>query len=287
MSRTIAPSSTTLSTKAAPFWLAKHAMALGTLLIIAAAMMHPHYAHAESDPSKWPPIREAFFAKRAIEEAPFIKLTAPRRAESGAQVPLDIFVDQTQQDPNPVKRLYVLVDANPIPLVATYHLTEQLGKFKLSTRIRMETDSFVRVIGETAEGKLQMASIEIRAAGGCGGMVENDEAKIRASAGKIKMHVDSPVTFGNATPTTFMIKHPMRTGLQRDLVSQGFVPAFYIQKADFTYNNKPLMQVEFGVGTSEDPYLKFDIIPREAGAIAVKATDNEGKSFEYSLDIKS
>lgn len=279
----LTPKARTLNNAAASF---RRTVMLSTVVLIAAAMFIVTNANAESDPSKWPPIKEAFFAKRAIEDAPFIKLTAPRRAESGAQVPLDIFVDQTQSDPNPVKRLYVLVDANPLPLVATYHLTEQLGKFKLSTRIRMETDSFVRVIGETADGKLQMASVEIRAAGGCGGMVENDEAKIRASAGKMKMQVESPVTFGNATPTTFMIKHPMRTGLQRDLVSQGFVPAFYIQKVEFTYNSKPVMQVEFGVGTSEDPYLKFDMVPTEAGTFAAKATDNEGKSFEHSLDVR-
>lgn len=243
--------------------------------------------HAESDPTKWPVVKEAFFAGRTIEEAPFIKLTAPRRAESGAQVPLEIFVDQTQADANPVKKIYVLVDANPIPLTATYHLTEQLGKFKLATRIRMEMDSFVRVIGETADGKLQMASIEIRAAGGCGGAVENDEATIRATAGKIKLNVETPVQFGNATATVFNIKHPMRTGLQRDLVSQGFVPEFFIKKAVFTYNSKPVMNVDFGVGTSEDPYLKFDFIPASAGVLEVNATDNEGKSFSHQFEVKS
>lgn len=244
-------------------------------------------AFAESDPTKWPLVKEAFFAKRTIEDAPFITLTAPRRAESGAQVPLEIFVNQTQADANPIKKIYVLVDANPIPLTATYHLTEQLGKFKLATRIRMEMDSFVRVVGETADGKLQMASIEIRAAGGCGGMVENDETKIRATAGKIKLNVESPAVLGTATPATFIIKHPMRTGLQRDLVSQGFVPAFYIQKAEFTYNQKPVMQVEFGVGTSEDPYLRFDFVPTASGMLEVKAADNEGKTFEQQVEVKS
>jgi sulfur-oxidizing protein SoxY len=242
-------------------------------------------AHAESDPSKWPVVKEAFFAGKTITDAPFIKLTAPRRAESGAQVPFEIFVDQTQADANPIKKIYVLVDANPIPLTATYHLTEQLGKFKLSTRIRMEMDSFVRVVGETADGQLQMASIEIRAAGGCGGAVENDEAAIRATAGKIKLAVESPVQFGNATSAVFNIKHPMRTGLQRDLVSQGFVPAFFIQKATFAYNNKPVMNVDFGVGTSEDPYLKFDFIPASAGVFEVNAVDNEGKAFSKQLEV--
>lgn len=242
---------------------------------------------AESDPTKWPLVKEAFFANRPMEDAPFIKLTAPRRAESGAQVPFEISVDQTQADANAIKTIYVLVDSNPIPMTATYHLTELLGKFNLATRIRMETDSYVRVVGETADGKLYLASKEIRAAGGCGGTVDANDAETRATAGKIKMNVESPVTLGAATPATFIIKHPMRTGLQRDLVSQGYVPAFYIQKAAFTYNGKPVMDVDFGVGTSEDPYLRFNFIPSAAGALEVKATDNEGKAFSHQVDIKS
>ena len=243
-------------------------------------------AHAESDPKKWPLVREAFFAQRPMEDAPFITFVAPRRAESGAQVPLEISIDQTQADANAIKTLYLLVDSNPIPMTATYHLTDKLGKFKLATRIRMEMDSYIRAVGETADGKLYLASVEIRAAGGCGGTVDNDEAQIRQTAGKIKLNVESPAKLGEPNMTTFIIKHPMRTGLQRDLVSQGFVPAFYIQKAAFTYNNEPVMNVDFGVGTSEDPYLRFNFIPKAPGVLEVKAEDNEGKTFMHQTTVK-
>lgn len=245
------------------------------------------HAMAEADPKIWPVIKEAFFADRNIEEADFIQLTAPKRAESGAQVPFSIAVDQAKGHAKAIKKIYVIVDANPIQLAATYNLTEELGNFNLSTRIRLETDSFVRAIGETADGKLYMAAIPIRAAGGCGGIIDADEAEVRAAAGKIKMNVAAPVSFGSSTPTTFIIKHPMRTGLQRDLVSQGFLPAFFINKATFTYNNKPVFDVDFNVGTSEDPYLKFDFVPKEPGTLEVKATDNEGKSFSHQIDVKS
>lgn len=245
-------------------------------------------AWAEASDTIWPSIKESFFPKKTIGDAPFIKITAPRRAESGAQVPFAISIDQTQHEANAIKKVYVIVDANPIQLAATYYLTDMLGKFNLETRIRMETDSFVRVIGETADGKLYMTATSIRAAGGCGGTVDGtDDSAMRAAAGKIKMNVKSPVVLGTATPAVFMIKHPMRTGLQRDLVSQGFMPAFYIQKAAFTYNNKPLFNVDFGVGTSENPYLHFDFIPDAPGKLAVKAVDNEGKSFEHQIDVSN
>lgn len=243
-------------------------------------------AFAESDPKLWPVMKEAFFEKRPMAEADFMKIEAPRRAESGAQVPVTYMIDNAAAKGVKIVKLYAFVDANPIPLTATYHLTDALGDFNLSTRIRFETDAFVRLVGETADGKLYLASREIRAAGGCGGTVDGDEAAIRASAGKIKFKIEDPVKIGGATATTFNIKHPMRTGLQRELVSQGFIPAFYINKAAFNYNGKNVLTVDVGVGTAEDPYFKFNFVPSAPGKLEVTATDNEGKSFSQEVEVK-
>lgn len=243
-------------------------------------------AYAESDPKLWPVMKEAFFEKREMQEVSFMKIEAPKRAESGAQVPVTYMIDNAAAGGVKLVKLYAFVDANPIPLTATYHLTDELGNFQLSTRIRFETDAFVRLVGEDANGKLYLASREIRAAGGCGGTVENDEAAVRAAAGKIKMQVEA-AKLGEPTTATFNIKHIMRTGLQRDLVSQGFVPAFYINKTEFKYNSKPLLTIDVGVGTAEDPYFKFNFVPKALGKLEVTATDNEGKSFTHQIDVKS
>jgi sulfur-oxidizing protein SoxY len=257
--------------------------ALASAILLACSLP----AFAEPDPKLWPVMKEAFFAKREMQEVDFIKVDAPRRAESGAQVPVTYSVDNAAAKGVKIIKLYAFVDANPIPLTATYHLTDMLGNFQLSTRIRFETDAFVRLVGETAEGKLYVASREIRAAGGCGGTVDGDEAAIRASAGKIKFRVEDPVKIGDVTAATFNIKHPMRTGLQRELVSQGFVPAFYIKKTEFTYNGKPVLTIDVGVGTAEDPYFKFNFVPDTPGKLEVTATDNEGKAFTQEVEVKS
>ncbi len=256
---------------------------LGAAWILACSLP----AFAEPDPKLWPVMREAFFAKREMTEADFMRVEAPRRAESGAQVPVTYIIDNAAAKGVKIVKLYAFVDANPIPLTATYHLTDALGDFNLSTRIRFETDAFVRLVGEDAAGKLYVASREIRAAGGCGGTVDADEAAVRASAGKIKFKVEEPVKIGAATAATFNIKHPMRTGLQRELVSQGFIPAFYINKAAFNYNGKNVLTVDVGVGTAEDPYYKFNFVPTEPGKLEVTATDNEGKSFTQAVEVKS
>ena len=261
-------------------FLVNSMLACGLLMGVNTSVM------AEPNATLWPVMKEAFFEKRPMKDVTFMKIEAPRRAESGAQVPVTYSIDNAAANGVKITKLYAFVDANPIPLTATYHLTEALGNFQLATRIRFETDAFVRLVGEDAKGNLYLASREIRAAGGCGGTVENDEAATRAAAGKIKMKVDE-VKMGAATPATFNIKHVMRTGLQRDLVSQGFVPAFYINKTEFKYNGKPVMTVDVGVGTAEDPYFKFNFVPTDPGKLEAVATDNEGKTFSHAIDVNS
>jgi sulfur-oxidizing protein SoxY len=40
------------------------------------------------------------------------------------------------------------------------------------------------------------------------------------------------------------------------------------------------------VGTSEDPYLRFNFIPKGPGALEVKAEDNEGKTFMHQTTVQ-
>lgn len=243
--------------------------------------------NAEADPKVWSLVKEALFAEREIQEVEFLKIEAPRRAESGAQVPVTYSLNPEAANGVVIKNIYAIVDANPIPLAATYRLSDMLGSFKLSTRVRFETDSFVRIVGESTDGKLYMAKREIRAAGGCGGMVDGDDAAIRAAAGKIKLIVEASEKTDGIRAAIFNIKHPMRTGLQRDLVSQGYIPAFFINKTVFTYNGKQLLAIDVGVGTSEDPYVKFNFKPAASGVLEVQATDNEGKAFVKQIEVNS
>jgi sulfur-oxidizing protein SoxY len=46
------------------------------------------------------------------------------------------------------------------------------------------------------------------------------------------------------------------------------------------------MDVDIGVGTSEDPYLRFSFIPNKPGVLDVKAEDNEGKVFTHQTEVK-
>ena len=47
-------------------------------------------ANADANPDVWPYIKERMFKDKPIEEVNFLKIDGPKRASSGAQVPINI-----------------------------------------------------------------------------------------------------------------------------------------------------------------------------------------------------
>ena len=109
--------------------------------------------NAAANTDVWPYIKERLFQDKIIEEVDFLKIDGPARASSGAQVPVNIKL--SQKPGIEIKKLTLIIDSNPVQKAATYHLTGNTQNLDLSTRIRMETDSFVRVVGEDSDGKLK------------------------------------------------------------------------------------------------------------------------------------
>jgi len=71
--------------------------------------------NAELSAQNWPMIKERFFNHRPINPTNLIQVIAPLGAENAAQVPVMLKVSNQQQDP--IKSIYLLVDANPVPIV--------------------------------------------------------------------------------------------------------------------------------------------------------------------------
>ena len=119
---------------------------------------------ADANPDIWPFLKEQVFKERPIsEDQNFLKIDGPKRASSGAQVPVTVSLSSNEHK---IVKIYMYIDANPGQHAATYFLTDQSQEIKISTRIRMETDSFVRAIAETDQGELFMSTVPIRASGG-------------------------------------------------------------------------------------------------------------------------
>ncbi len=104
------------------------------------------------------------FADREISSTSKLKLKAPRTAENGAVVPITI----TSSLDN-IKRIFVLVEKNPMPLNAEFQLSPMLDVY-IKARIKMAENSDIIVIAETEDKQLLSTRKAVKVSkGGCGG----------------------------------------------------------------------------------------------------------------------
>lgn len=254
-------------------------------LVALALAASPFRASAQTPDAAWTALQQSYYPGKKLEPAPFVRLTAPARAASGEQVPFAFSIDHPMTAARYIRSVTVFVDKNPVPLTAVFHFNPQSGKAEIATRIRFESDSQVHVVAEASDGRLYVNETAVKASGGCGGPATGDAAAAIAAAGKMKIALDGPFKRGEVNKARLLIKHPMYTGLQRDLNTHGFRPAFFIDKIDVTFNGKPVMTADTQIGISEDPSIGFSFVADGPGALQVSIRDNAGGSFRQSLSV--
>ena len=79
-------------------------------IILASSSM---IVNADANPDLWPFIKEKMFKDKAINEVDFLKIDGPKRASSGAQVPINIKI--TQQPDIEIKKLIVIKSIRGMP----------------------------------------------------------------------------------------------------------------------------------------------------------------------------
>lgn len=81
-----------------------------------------------------------------------VSLDMPLVAEDGRVVPVIIETDLPMKPEDYVRAVHLIVDHNPDPHLAAFHLTPALGKVSISTRIKMKRSTWVRAVLETSAG---------------------------------------------------------------------------------------------------------------------------------------
>jgi sulfur-oxidizing protein SoxY len=99
-----------------------------------------------------------------------VDLKVPIIAENGAVVPIKIITDLPMQPDNYVRKLYLFVDENTNPYIASATLTPENGSAGLQLKIKMRKTSNVRAVAVMSDGTLygDIKSVKVTL-GGCGG----------------------------------------------------------------------------------------------------------------------
>ncbi len=98
-------------------------------------------------------ILKDLFGDRPIRKG-HLSLDMPLVAEDGRIVPVIIESDLPMTAGQYVKAVHLIVDYNPDPHLAAYHLTPAIGSVALHSRIKMKRTTWVRAIVETSTGEV-------------------------------------------------------------------------------------------------------------------------------------
>ena len=253
---------------------------LGTLVLVGLMAAVPVLAAEDED--TWEGFKPRLYGDRAVQEdATFVTLVAPTRAEDAALVPIDLHISVPDADKRDVVALTVVVDENPSPLVTTLRLGEGGGRhFDFSTRVRVNSYSFVRVIAETSDGTLHMAKSFVKAAGGCSAPAVKDPNEAKAEAGRMRFRVFSGTGRDEAQ---LQIRHPNYSGMQMNQLTRLYTPAWFVRTVAVNEGDHLLFSMENGISLSEDPTFRFTY--RSTGRpVSVQARDSDDTLFKHDFN---
>ena len=243
-------------------------------------------ADVVTNSSLWEQLKLAHFGQTPIRSnaVDLLFIEVPKQVEDAALMPITIKSLAAQTEQYHIKTLYLIVDNNPQPYSAVFHLSPKLGAINIATRIRMDNFSNVRVIAKMNDNSLHMVNTFVVASGGCSAPASKDAAAASARLGKIQIRLRKP-QINQVTPTQVLINHPNASGMQFDAQSRHFIPAHYVTHFDITYNDAPLLSVETGITISENPSIRFNFTPETAGILKATIKDSNGQVFNQEKQV--
>ncbi len=212
-------------------------------------------------------------------------LEAPYRAHDAATVPITI--SQVEGSDAQIVRLTLIVDENPAPVAAEFEFGEAMGALNLETRVRINAYSNVRALAETADGKIYMTGRFVKASGGCSAPAMKDEESALAMIGKMKLKLfdGAQQTVPGRREAQIMMRHPNYSGLQRNQITQLYIPALFVHEMEVSQGEDLLFRMTAGISISEDPSFRFTFDDSGKGSVEVKASDTDGRAFERRFDL--
>jgi sulfur-oxidizing protein SoxY len=81
-----------------------------------------------------------------------VTIDTPRLADNGHSVPITVRVESAMTAQDHVRRITLVSESNPRPLIATFHLTAKSGKAEIITRIRLNKTQRVMALAELSDG---------------------------------------------------------------------------------------------------------------------------------------
>ena len=209
-----------------------------------------------------------------------VEVKAPFRSEDPSVVPVSIHSKIPQTADRYIKKLHVYLDKNPLPLVGIFEFTPESGKADLAMRIRVDDNTYFRVVTEMNNGDLLMSKSFIRSLGGCSEPLGASVDESLKRMGKMKMNTVGDLTLGEANLMQLKISHPNITGLGASQRTGVKPPPFFVKEIEVSYDGKMVMKANLTFAISQDPSFRFFFKPEKEADMIVIAVDTKNNEFK-------
>ena len=244
-------------------------------------------AFAEQEQA-WMDIRDFLFPDRPINESDkWVSIIAPERPPNGGDVPITIASRYPQESGKFIKTHHLIVDENPSPVAAKFSVSPINGTAEISTRIRVNAYSNVRVISETNDNKLYMNKTFVKASGGCSAPPMEIDPMSKLTMGKMQLIQGDMASAEKSRKFHLIITHPNYSGLQKDQQTLYFIPPHYIESVEIKNRlNETVFAVKGDISFSENPSFDFSYrIAENDDMLIVKAIDSRKKVYESQWPV--
>jgi sulfur-oxidizing protein SoxY len=235
----------------------------------------------------WQGLADTLFPNAKLaEDGMIIRLGTPLSAEDAALVSITLHMesaaDTGPNDPNRIRKLTVVIDNNPSPVAAVFEFGPKAAVTTIETRVRVNQNTKIHAVAETADGKFYVSESYVEAAGGCSAPSATNLDPNDPQIGTIKVRQLQP-EYVSEDPrrkeAVVMVKHPNNSGMQMDATTHLYIPARYVDSLKIVQGDDLLFSVTGGISISEDPNFRFDYLSNGANVMHVAASDTTGKKF--------
>lgn len=255
-------------------------------ILILTGLAAPAGAQMSTGQDFWPQLVVDIFDGREIEDGSgIIALEAPYRAEDAALVPMTIRSELPADFGLRIEKITLVIDNNPSPVAAEFTFGERGGVHAIETRVRVDSYTNVHLVAEASDGRLYMVEKFVKASGGCSApalKVAGNAAEI----GEMKfLRFDDPAE--GVAEAQIMIRHPNNSGLQRDLLTNYYIPPYFVQDLTVSIGDLLLFRMEGGISISENPTFRVTYSGVDDAAVVIQAKDTKGAEFMGNWPARS
>ena len=129
------------------------------LISCSALALAPALVHAQQNPQREALLRE--LTRGQAVRVGRVVVDTPPLADNGHSVPLRIAVDSPMTAADHVRRITILAERNPRPVVSSYVLGPYSGRAEIATRIRVADIQDIIAVAELSDGSFWMGSAHV------------------------------------------------------------------------------------------------------------------------------